>query len=107
MVCSTFRSNLSPLSLHHVTFTFVPLLSIQILLAKISEVQLWNSKCNNALYRILYAVVGACLIIIHVCSFPAFHQYKLIQVTSTHSCMENSGSTRKGVLLKVLLNHAV
>ena len=102
MICSTFCSNLSPLSLHHVTLNFVHLLPIQILLVMISEVQLWNSKCNNALYRILCAVVHACLIVKCVCSFPTFHPYMLIQVTSAHSCVKNSGSTKKGVLFKVL-----
>ena len=107
MICSTFCSYLALLSLHHMTLNFIHLLSIQILLVMISEVQLWNSKCNNVLYRILCAVVYACLIVKCVCSFPTFHPYKLIQVKSTHSCVKNSGSTKKGVLLEVLLNYAV
>ena len=40
----------------------------------------------------------------HYSSFPSFHPYKLVQVKSAHSCVENSGSTRNGVLLEVLLN---
>ena len=53
------------LSLHHVTsnlvsyFYFLLKIMLGTISTSISEVQLWNLKCNNASYRILVcAVVG-------------------------------------------------
>ena len=71
---------------------------------KVSKVQLWNMKCNYALYRILCAVVGAYINNVkHIC--PSIPIVSSIQVCTINKSlviyMDNNASIGKGVLLEV------